>query len=161
MLTEKLQSRAPKIIGDFGEGLVSYTLIRKGYEVANVDHVGADLIAEKEKSRIACGVKTRNFSKDSKESLNFVATFTDIEKLKFFADQFGMKPVFAWVFALESENTIHLLMASVESIEAHLPKVKHGYSFRFSQRARGELLDREFIDYSSWTGEQIGTHDFD
>lgn len=160
MLTKENQSRAPKIIGDFGEGLVSYTLIRKGYEVANVDHVGADLIAEKDGSRIACGVKTRNFPRTSKESLNFVATYSDIEKLKFFSKQFGMKPVFAWVLALESENTIHLLMASVESIEGHLPKVQHGYSFRFSRSGRSQLLNHEFIDYSSWTDERIGKHDF-
>lgn len=41
-------SRASKQLGDFGEGLVTYTLIRKGFEVACVDHVGADLIAERD-----------------------------------------------------------------------------------------------------------------
>ena len=41
------RTRAPKQLGDFGESLVTYTLIKKGYEVAYVDHVGADLIAEK------------------------------------------------------------------------------------------------------------------
>ena len=52
------QTRSPKLIGDFGEGLVTYALIRGGYEVAQVDHVGADLIAEKEGRRIAVSVKT-------------------------------------------------------------------------------------------------------
>ncbi len=32
------QTRAPKQLGDFGEGLVTYALIRKGFEVACVDH---------------------------------------------------------------------------------------------------------------------------
>lgn len=45
--THNNQSRAPKLIGDFGEGLVTYALIRGGYEVAHVDHEGADLIAVK------------------------------------------------------------------------------------------------------------------
>jgi hypothetical protein len=40
-------TRAPKLLGDFGEGLITYLLIRKGFEVAYVDHVGADLIAER------------------------------------------------------------------------------------------------------------------
>lgn len=40
-------SRAPKQLGDFGEGLVTYALIRKGLEVECVGHVGADLIAQK------------------------------------------------------------------------------------------------------------------
>lgn len=41
------QTRAPQQLGDFGEGLVTYALIRKEYEIAFVGHVGADLIAEK------------------------------------------------------------------------------------------------------------------
>ena len=38
------QTRAPKLLGDFGEVLATYALIRKGFEVAVVGHVGADLI---------------------------------------------------------------------------------------------------------------------
>ena len=66
------QTRAPKLLGDFGEGLVTYALILKGYEVAYVDHVGADLIAEKKGKRFAVSVKTRLFRKGSRESLGFV-----------------------------------------------------------------------------------------
>lgn len=66
------QTRTPKQIGDFGEGLVTYALIRKEYEIAYVDHVGADLIAEKDGSRFAVSVKTRLFRPGSTESLGFV-----------------------------------------------------------------------------------------
>ena len=86
----RAQSRAPKLIGDFGEGLVTYALIRKGYEVACVDHVGADLIAEKHGSRFAVSVKTRLFKIGSKENRGFVVEYQHLHKLDHFARQFGM-----------------------------------------------------------------------
>lgn len=83
MLRNHKQSRAPKLIGDFGEGLVTYALIKGGYEVAHVDHVGADLIAEKNGERIAVSVKTRNRNTETKESDMVVISDDNIEKLNF------------------------------------------------------------------------------
>lgn len=155
------QTRAPKQIGDFGEGLVTYTLIRKGFEVACVDHVGADLIAEKRGSRFAISVKTRLFRSGSKESLDFQAEYHHFDKLDHFASQFGMVPMFALVICIADENTIHLLLAQVKDIRNGLPKGKHGYSFRFAKLTRQKLFEQPFIDYSCWTGEIIGGKDFD
>ncbi len=156
----KKQTRAPKQLGDFGEGLVNYALIRKGFEVACVDHVGADLIAEKQGSRFAISVKTRLFKTGSKESLCFQAEYDHLDKLERFASQFGMKPVFGLVICIADENAIHLLLARVEDIRNNLPKVKHGYSFRFSKTTRQKLFEQKHIDYSCWTGEVIGKNDF-
>ena len=117
MLKEKPQTRAPKQIGDFGEGLVTYALIRSGYEVARVDHVGADLIAEKDGERIAISVKTRNRSTNTKESEMVVFSQDNINKLKFFSEQFGMSPVYAQVICHSKTNSIHLFMIRVSDIE--------------------------------------------
>ncbi len=155
------QSRAPKLIGDFGEGLVTYALIRKGYEVAYVDHVGADLIAEKRGSRFAVSVKTRLFKIGSVESLGFVGDYQHFDKLDHFAHQFGMVPMFALVVCIADEKAIHLLLARAEDIRKGLPKVKHGYTFRFSNSTRQKLFEQPFIDYSCWTGEIIGAKNFD
>lgn len=89
MLNDNNQTRAPKLIGDFGEGLVTYALIRGGYEVAHVDHVGTDLIAEKNSERIAISVKTRNRNTDTKESDMVVISYDNINKLKFFLNSLG------------------------------------------------------------------------
>ena len=155
------QSRAPKLNGDFGEGLVTYASIRKGYEVACVDHVGADLIAEKHGSRFAVSVKTRLFKIGSKESRAFVVEYQHLHKLDHFAQQFGMVPMFALVVCIADEKAIHLLLARAEDIRKGLPKVKHGYTFRFANSTRQKLFDQPFIDYSCWTGENIGAKDFD
>lgn len=154
------QSRAPKLLGDFGEGLVTYALIRKGFEVANVDHVGADLIAEKDGKRFAVSVKSRLFRPGSKESLNFVVEKSHIDKLKYFATQFDMIPLFALVLCLSDEQTIHLLIMPVANLP-ELPKTKHGgAALRFSRKTRQKLLQQPFVDYSCWKDETIGANDF-
>jgi len=157
----KKQSRAPKQLGDFGEGLVTCALIRKGFEVAYVDHVGADLIAERHGSRFAISVKTRLFKSGSKESLAFQAEYQHLDKLDRFANQFGMVPMFALVICIADEDAIHLLLARAEDIRTGLPKVKHGYAFRFAKSTRANLTENPFIDHSSWADETIGEMDFD
>jgi len=154
------QTRAPKQLGDFGEGLVTYALIRKGYEIAFVDHVGADLIAEKDGKRLAISVKTRMFKTGSKESQVFVVEKDHLAKLEHFAAQFGMLPVFALVISLVDEHMIHLLIMPVADLKKSLPEVKHGYSVRFTPAKRSELMARSFVDYSCWKEEKIGNKVF-
>ena len=154
------QTRAPKLLGDFGEGLVTYALIRKGYEVAYVDHVGADLIAEKNGNRLAISVKTRLFKTGSKESQVFVVEKHHIAKLENFAAQFGMVPIFALLVSLADEHMIHLVIMPVAELKNNLPEVEHGYSIRFTPKKRSELMAKPFVDYSYWKEEKIGDKDF-
>ncbi len=155
MLSNKIQSRAPKLIGDFGEGLVTYALIRGGYEVAHVDHVGADLIAEKNGKRIAVSVKTRNRNTDTKESEMVVISDENIMKLKFFSKQFGMSPVFAQVICHSKTNSIHLFMIKVSDIETNMIKAQHGYSLSFGSRGIEVAKTIPGMKYSCWSGESI------
>lgn len=78
------QTRASKQLGDFGEGLVTYTLVRKDFEIAYVDHIGADLIAEKGGKRYAISVKIRLFREGSKESRMVVVEDTHQKVGEFF-----------------------------------------------------------------------------
>lgn len=154
------QTRAPKQIGEFGEGLVTYALIQKGYEVAYVDHVGADLIAEKKGERFAISVKTRLFKARSKESKVFVIENSYLDKLEYFSQQFGMTPIFALVVNIVDEQKIHLLMMKVDNIKSTLPEVTHGFTIRFSEKNRQVLLEMSMIDYSCWIQEKLGNKDF-
>ena len=61
-----------KRIGDFGEGLVTYAMIRKGFEVSLVDDIGADLIAAGRGQRYAVAVKARLFRHGSKSRVTVV-----------------------------------------------------------------------------------------
>ena len=155
------QTRAPKQIGDFGEGLVTYALIRKGFEVAYVDHVGADLIAEKNGNRYAISVKTRLFREGSDEGHTVTIGYEHLKKLEYFSNQFGMKALFAQVISIADENEIHLFMLSVSDIQDNLLKTQNGYSLNFGKKKIEGLIQSTFLDYSCWTNEIIGKKDFD
>ena len=148
-------SRAPKQLGDFGEGLVTYALIRKGFEVACVDHVGADLIAQRGNRRIAVSVKTRMFKAGSNESRGVTIERSHLKKLKFFAELFGLEPVFAQAVCINDNKIIHLFIMQVTDIENQLAEVKHGFSLRFGNHCLEELTALPYVDYSSWSNESI------
>jgi len=155
------QTRAPKLLGDFGEGLVTYTLLRKGFEVAVVDHVGADLIAEKEGRRFAISVKLRLFRHGSNESRMVVIEEDHLDKVKQFASQFGMQALFAQVICMAEACAIHVFIFEVSGIQELFPKVRHGFALSFGDKHLDQLIVNPGIDYSSWREETIGTYDFD
>ncbi|MCC5846248.1 MAG: hypothetical protein JJU05_18525 [Verrucomicrobia bacterium] len=152
-------SRAPKLLGDFGEGLASYVLIRKNYEVAQVDHVGADLIAEKDGNRYAVSVKTRLFRPGSVESLGFVVEYSHVQKLNYFSNKFNLTPLLAIILSIADEKTIHLIFIPVEKL-SEFPQVKNGISIRFSKSTRIKILDLPFISHSYWKDEEICNRNF-
>jgi Holliday junction resolvase len=153
----RANSRAPKLLGDFGEGLVTYALIRKGFEVACVDHVGADLIAERSPPRIAVSVKTRLYRAGSVENRGDSIKYEHIEKLEDFAKRFGFEPVFAHVVCITDDKIIHLFMLRVADIKQyHLDKADHGYRLRFSPKHIADTMALPYVDYSSWGNELIG-----
>lgn len=149
------QSRAPKQIGDFGEDLVTYTLIRKGYEVAKVDHVGADLIAEKQGARFAISVKTRMFAAESKESMGVLVSHGDIKKIEYFSQQFGLTPLTAHAYIVTKEDTIHLVIMSLGQVREVMKSVQGGY-----RKDIRDLIQDKRVDYSCWKEERIGMHNF-
>src|ERR1700733_3163348 len=97
-------TRASQQLGDFGEGLVTYNLIRKGYEVACVDHVGADLIAEKKSHRIAVSVKTSLYRENRITTRGFVIKYDHVEKLERFSERFQLEPVFAKIVSIVDDK---------------------------------------------------------
>ena len=52
-------SRHSKITGNFGEALILYWLSKRGFECANVDHTGIDLIARRPGSAEVLGISVK------------------------------------------------------------------------------------------------------
>ena len=115
-LMDHKASRAPKLLGDFGEGLVTYALIRQGFEVACVDHVGADLIGERSEYKIAVSVKTRMYRQGTVESRSIVFEFDHLAKLEHFAHRFDLDPVLAHAVCIVNDHKIDLFMLRVADI---------------------------------------------
>jgi Holliday junction resolvase len=150
------ETRAAKRIGDFGEGLVTYALIRKGFEVACVDDIGADLIAAGRGSRYAVSVKTRLFRPGSKESRGYVIKWEDLRKLAVFSDRFGMVPLLAQVACLADKKLIHLFLFQAKQLAGVLPEVEHGYRIAFGPREVEAFSRHPTVDYTCWREELVG-----
>ena len=93
-MEQEKAGRLPKQFGDFGENLVMWWLGQFfDYNVALVDHEGADIIAHNQTERLAISVK----------SIHRASTIFDIHNqthLKKFAPNFGdLTPAVAFVFA--------------------------------------------------------------
>jgi Holliday junction resolvase len=148
-------TRAAKRIGDFGQGLVTYALIRKGFQVACVDDIGADLIAAGRGKRYAVSVKARLFRPGSKESRVTVIEKEHLRKLGVFADRFGMDPLLAQVVCLADDARIHLFLFRVEQLGDVLPAVKNGFSIRFGRANLAALIAHPAVEYSCWREELV------
>ncbi|MCA9236758.1 MAG: hypothetical protein KDA44_14885 [Planctomycetales bacterium] len=156
-MKDKHSTRAPKQFGDFGEGLTTYALIRKGFEVAYVDHVGADLIAEKNKYRIAVSVKSRMFRAQSRESRMTVFTRDHLDKLEHFAKRFQLDPVIAQVVCIVDRSIMHLFMLRAKDVRKKLKSGKHGFSLHFGPKSLEHTKSLDFVDYSCWAQECVST----
>lgn len=155
-------TRAPKQLGDFGEGLVNYVLIRKGHEIAKVDHVGADLISENSGKRYAISVKTRMFKEGTSESKMYTIEDEHLEKLKYFSKLFGLIPLFSLAVCYVDNDCIYVFILPVDEINniKILKKVKNGYSINFSDNQIEALKNCEHVDFSCWENEKIGDKTF-
>lgn len=94
MAEQEKAGRLPKQFGDFGENLVVWWLGQFfNYNVALVDHEGADIIAHNETEKLAISVKsTHRASK--------IFDVHNQKQLKIFAKKFGeLTPAVAFVFA--------------------------------------------------------------
>lgn len=56
-------SRHAKITGNFGEALILYWLSKRGFECANIDHTGIDLIARRPSSDEVLGISVKSRSR--------------------------------------------------------------------------------------------------
>jgi len=61
-------TRHSKVSGQFGEILVAYLLSKEGFEVAQVDHTGLDILAVNPKSNRRLGISVKNRTRDAKSA---------------------------------------------------------------------------------------------
>lgn len=109
-------------LGDGGEYLLTMLLgQQKGYKVARVDHVGADLIAtDREGNRYAISVKTVQTG-----SYEFYEMYTngnsvktpkrELGKVQNFADKYGMIPVIACIFVKDGFSGMDVYISTLDN----------------------------------------------
>jgi Holliday junction resolvase-like predicted endonuclease len=114
-------SRHSKIVGDFGEQIVSNWLSRSGWQVVSVDHTGIDIIAYHRKSgkRIGVTVKSRTRKPGTEtESVNLFLNRTkdDRKKIQMACKDFGCEP---WIAVyVEAKESADLYLTSLANYDA-------------------------------------------
>jgi len=114
-------SRHPKITGNFGEDLVLYWLSKHGFECANIDHTGIDIIARNPVTKELMGISVKSRSQsEGKEEDHMNISNDNFDKVQMACDAFGCKPYFAIVF--DSREKIRVFILSMdEMIRIHPP----------------------------------------
>jgi len=98
-------SRFSKVSGQFGEILVAYLLSKNGFEVAQVDHSGLDILAFRRNPEKRLGISVKNRARNPKNpnwSVNF--RLEDLKRLEQACEAFSAKPFVAAVVDRLSEN---------------------------------------------------------
>ena len=130
-------ARHSKFTGDFGEIALLYALSFNGFECAQIDHTGIDLIAAYPKElncyRIGISVKTRSRIAGS-ESQSITFTKRDTKKAEAACKSFGLEPYAAFVVDTVEDTVIYLLPVSVFCKY----RDKYGYDWKMSRKHRDE-----------------------
>ena len=120
-------SRHSKITGNFGEAIILYWLSKRGFECANVDHIGIDLIARRPSSDEILGisVKCRSRTETSDEAgVNLL--HSNDKKIKDACSAFGCVPYVAVV--VDQGSTVRGYLTTLLHARTQYP----GQSWRMS-----------------------------
>jgi Holliday junction resolvase-like predicted endonuclease len=108
-------SRHSKITGDFGEALVLYLLSKYGFECANVDHTGIDIIARDTTSKRPMGISVKTRSRNEGREGEYInIPNNNFSKVEAACKAFNCDPYFAIVS--DEKEKVYIFILSM----AHL-----------------------------------------
>ena len=108
-------SRHSKITGNFAENLVLYLLSKSGFECANIDHTGIDIIARKPYTDEVMGISVKSRSRvEGKEGTSVTISKDNFDKIKKACEAFSCVPYFAVV--VDEEGKIYCFILSMEKL---------------------------------------------
>ncbi len=154
-------TRHSRITGDFAESLVLYWLSKYGFECANIDHTGIDIIARNPHTGEVMGISVKSRSRNAgTESTHVSITADNFGKARAACNAFGCVPYFAIV--VDAADTINCFIVSMEHLLEIHPVGKRASSWAMSEqwleRYRSDPLIMRF-EFTSrtprWWGPQI------
>jgi len=104
-------SRHSKITGNFSENIVLYFLSKHGFECANVDHTGIDIIARNPNNNELMGISVKGRSRNDDTEGQYLSIPNDnFEKVDKACKAFGCIPYFALV--IDENEVIKIFILS-------------------------------------------------
>lgn len=96
--TIRKSTRHSKITGNFAEGLILYWLSKHGFECAQVDHTGIDLIARNPYTKELMGISVKGRSRTPGTESSYIGVRNDdLDKVDNACMAFGCVPYFAFL----------------------------------------------------------------
>lgn len=113
-------TRHSKITGDFAEGIILYWLSKYGFECANVDHTGIDIIARNSLTNELMGISVKSRSRNEGKEGQYLSILNDnFSKVDEACKAFDCKPYFALV--IDEENKIKVFILSKKRLLEYFP----------------------------------------
>ena len=127
MKRRQTSSMHAKISGNFGEALVLYWLSKHGFECAEVDHTGIDIIASNPKTGKLMGISVKCRTRIKKGTERECVTIRDGEfaKMKAACKEFRCEPFFAIV--VDARNVIRVFITSKSNFLKLSPRRVNSY----------------------------------
>ena len=149
-------SRHAKITGNFGEALILYWLSNRGFECANVDHTGIDLIARRPSCEEVLGISVKCRSRSEagdKAGVNLL--HADDNKIESACRAFGCVPYIAVV--VDQGECVRGYLTKLNHVRTHYP----GQSWRMSQAMVQKYENDphvEWFELAIRAGNWLATH---
>ena len=124
-------TRHSKITGDFAESLILYWLSKYGFECAQVDHTGIDLIAHNPHTNVLMGISVKARSRRTgKEGQYLRIGNGNFPKAQDACNIFGCVPYFALV--IDEGNCVYAFIISMSHLLKLHPKQKTGCGWKMT-----------------------------
>jgi hypothetical protein len=137
----KKSTRHQKVAGDFGEALILYWLSKYGFECANVDHTGIDIIARNPHTNEAMGISVKSRTRRAGTgSVSITMGVSQLGKVDAACKAFGCVPYFA--FVIDADNSIKAFVVS----QSHLLKIHPKGEKTFGWKMDKKSLERYQAD---------------
>ncbi len=149
--------RHAKITGNFGENLILYWLSKYGFECANIDHTGIDIIAKNFKTKELMGISVKGRSRESgKEKDSLTIKREEFNKAKKACESFSCFPYFAII--IDGKNKIYCFILSMRKLLKMFPdgettinwKMGEKYLRKYYNDPEIKIFEFEYKTHSWW-----------
>ena len=146
-------SRHSKITGNFGEALILYWLSKRGFECANVDHMGIDLIARRPSSEDVLGISVKCRSRtEARDEAGVNLLHANDKKIEDACRAFGCIPHIAVV--VDQGNTIRGYLTTLQHARTQYPGQSWRMSPAMTKRYESDPLI-EWFELASQAGDWL------
>ena len=149
-------SRHSKITGNFGEALILYWLSKRGFECANVDHTGIDLIARRPSSEDVLGISVKCRSRtEARDEAGVNLLHANDNKIEEACRAFGCIPYVAVV--VDQGITVGGYLTTLHHVRTQYPGQSWRMSPAMTKRYESDPLV-EWFELASQAGNWLAEH---